>query len=85
MGFVTSLVMGGIAAVQAERARRQAKKDRKRQKEELAKLEAEGPPATPTTEGADLRKRFARRSSRRKTIVTGDLAPASTGKRSLLG
>ena len=74
-----------VSAAQAEKARQQASKSAKEQKERLAKLDAEqkalGPPAKQDVTSA---KKFARKTGRAGTIVTGDLTPVTQGK-TLLG
>lgn len=89
MGFLTAAVIGMTAAsaVQAEQARKSASKAAKKQQEELARLEAGqekiGPPVV--EDKTAIAKRHARRSSRSKTVVTGDLTPAGVGEKTLLG
>ena len=89
MAAFTSIVAAvgvAAAAAQAERARRDAKKAADEQKARLAKLDAEqkaiGPPAKRDTSKASV---FARKTGKAGTIVTGDFAPATTKKKTLLG
>lgn len=79
-------IVAASAAASSEEQRKSASKSASKQRKLLGKVsEPQATPEVGTGARDELRRRAkARLSGRKKTIVTGDLTPA-TGKKSVLG